>query len=109
MQTGAHTSLFLLYVYWMGAQFECFVTGSGPVPYLCYHACALLSRVQLFATPWTVALQAPLSMGMDGDRNTGVACHFLLQETYPAQESNLSLLHWQVDSLPLAPPLVLVI
>ena len=23
----------------------------------------LLSRVQLFATPWTVALQAPLSMG----------------------------------------------
>ena len=24
--------------------------------------CSLLSRVQLFATPWTVALQAPLSM-----------------------------------------------
>ena len=26
------------------------------------HAC-VLSRVRLFATPWTVALQAPLSMG----------------------------------------------
>ena len=25
--------------------------------------CYLLSRVQLFATPWTVARQAPLSMG----------------------------------------------
>ena len=23
----------------------------------------MLSRVQLFATPWTIALQAPLSMG----------------------------------------------
>ena len=26
-------------------------------------ACAVLSRVQLFVTPWTVAHQAPLSMG----------------------------------------------
>ena len=26
-------------------------------------SCAVLSGVQLFATPWTVALQAPLSMG----------------------------------------------
>ena len=25
--------------------------------------CAVLSHVQLFATPWTIALQAPLSMG----------------------------------------------
>ena len=25
--------------------------------------CVLLSRVQLFVTPWTVARQAPLSMG----------------------------------------------
>ena len=27
----------------------------------CIHSC--FSRVQLFATPWTVALQVPLSMG----------------------------------------------
>ena len=26
--------------------------------------CAVLSHVQLFATPWTVAHQAPLSMGI---------------------------------------------
>ena len=32
--------------------------------YVCVYACAqLLSHVQLFATPWTIALQAPLSMG----------------------------------------------
>ena len=29
--------------------------------YVCVHAC-ILSRVQVFATPWTVACQAPLSM-----------------------------------------------
>ena len=34
-------------------------------------------------------------------RNTGVGCHFLLQEIFPTQGSNLSLLHWHVDSSPL--------
>ena len=40
-------------------------------------------------------------------KNTGVGCHALLQGIFPTQGSNLSLfclLHWQVDSLPLAPP-----
>ena len=32
--------------------------------------------------------------------NSGVGCHFLLQEIFPIQGSNLSLLHWQMDSLP---------
>ena len=31
------------------------------------------------ATPWTIACQAPLSMDSP-DKNTGVGCHFLLQE-----------------------------
>ena len=32
---------------------------------VCARVCAqLLSQVQLFATPWTVARQAPLSMGL---------------------------------------------
>ena len=35
-------------------------------------------------------------------KNTGVGCHFLLQEIFPTQELNLHLLHWQVDSLPLS-------
>ena len=36
------------------------------------------SRVRLFATPQTVARQAPLSMGFSG-KNTGVGCPALLQ------------------------------
>ena len=47
--------------------------------------------VQLFATPWTIAHQAPHSMG-SGGKNTGVGCHVLLQGVFPAQESNLHLL-----------------
>ena len=40
-------------------------------------------------------------------KNTGVGCHFLFQVIFPVQGSNpclLCLLHWQVGSLPLAPP-----
>ena len=36
-----------------------------------------LSRVQLFATPWTVAHQTSPSMGFPG-KSTGVGCHCLL-------------------------------
>ena len=38
-------------------------------------------------------------------KNTGVGCHFLLQGMVPTQELNsclLCLLHWQMNSLPLA-------
>ena len=71
--------------------------------------CAVLrhfSCVQLFATPWTVACQAPLSMGFSR-QEYGVGCHFLLQGVFLTQGSNLSLsrlLLWQVDSLQLVPP-----
>ena len=61
------------------------------------------NRVQLFVTPWTEAHQAPLSMDFPG-KNTGMGCHFLLQEVFPTQGLNLCLLHllhWQADSLPL--------
>ena len=34
-------------------------------------------------------------------KNTGVGCHFLFQELFWTQGSNLHLLHWQKDSLPL--------
>ena len=39
-------------------------------------------------------------------KNTGVGCHFLLQVIFSTKGLNshlLHLLHWQVDSLPLAP------
>ena len=35
-------------------------------------------------------------------KNTGVGCHFLLQEIFLTQGSKSRLLHWQVDSLPLS-------
>ena len=39
------------------------------------------------AASWTVAHQAPLSMGCP-NRNTGVGCHFLLQGIFPTQGLN---------------------
>ena len=67
--------------------------------------CCCFSCVQLFETPWTVALQAPLFMDSPG-KNTGVGCHALLQGIFLTQGSNLRLfhlLHWQARSLPLVP------
>ena len=60
-------------------------------PVLC---CAQsLSRVRLFATPQTVAHQAPLSIGDSPGKNTGVGCHALLQGISPTQELNPDLPH----------------
>ena len=52
----------------------------------------LLSCVQLFATPWTIAYQAPLHE-ISQDKNTGMGCRVLLQGIFPTQGSNLGLLH----------------
>ena len=72
------------------------------------HACVLscFSRVRLRVTLWTAACQAPLSMDSPG-KNTEVGCRALLQGIFLTQGSNLLLLclpHWQMGSLPLAPP-----
>ena len=45
-----------------------------------------------FATPQTVACQAPLSMDSPG-KNTGVGCHALFQGIFPTQGLNLGLPH----------------
>ena len=69
----------------------------------CVHA-QLLSHVQLFAIPWTIACQAAVSMGLFR-KNSEVGCHFLLQGILLIQGLNprfLHLLHWQADSLPLS-------
>ena len=53
----------------------------------------LLSHVQLFATPWTVA---PPGFSVHGDcpgKNTGVGSHSLRQGIFPNQGSNSGLLH----------------
>ena len=61
----------------------------------------MLSCVQLFATPWTVAHQAPLSMGFSR-QEYWVGYYFLLQGIFLNQGLNPRLLHWQAGSLPLS-------
>ena len=54
----------------------------------------LLGHVRLFVAPWTVAHQAPLSMGFSRQeyRSGLPCCHFLLQGIFPSQGSNLRLI-----------------
>ena len=52
-----------------------------------------LSCVRLFATPWTVAHQAPPSIGFSRQEYQSVGCHFLLQGIFPTQGSNPSFSH----------------
>ena len=63
----------------------------------------VLSCVQLFVTPWTVACQAPLSMEFSRQEYWS-KLPFPTPGDLPHQGSNLHLLcllHWQVDSSPL--------
>ena len=62
-----------------------------------------LSRVRLFATPWTVAHQAPPPMGFSR-QDTGGGCHFLLQGIFPTQGSNPGHPTLQADALTSEPP-----
>ena len=66
-------------------------------------ACLVAIVVSDSAALWTVARQAPFSMG----KNTGVGCHDFHQGIFSTQGLNLHLLcllHWQVGSLLLVPP-----
>ena len=57
---------------------------------LCVLSCC---HVRLFVTPWTVAHQAPLSLGMAPGQNAGMGCHALLQGIFPTQGSKPGLPH----------------
>ena len=61
------------------------------------------SCVQLCATLWIAACQAPLSLGFPR-KTYWSGLYFLIQRIFPTQGSNLHLLHlhWQVGCLPLA-------
>ena len=61
--------------------------------------CSVLS--DSFATPWIIVHQGPLSTRFPG-MNTGVGCHFLLQQIFPTQESNPCLLHCRQTPYPWA-------
>ena len=75
---------------------------------LCVCACLLshFSCVRFFATPWAAAHRSLLSMGFSSQEYWS-GFHALLQGLFQTQGSNpslLCLLHWQMGSLPLAPP-----
>ena len=72
---------------------------------MCVLSC--FSHIWFFATSRTVALQASLSVGFSRQELPEVGCHSLFQGILPTQGLNLCLLcllHWQVGSLPPAPP-----
>ena len=70
----------------------------------------LLSRVRLFATPWTVDCQAPLTIGFSRQGYwSGLSCPPARDLPNPGIKSGFwsllfHLLHWQVGSTSLAPP-----
>ena len=57
-----------------------------------HQQCQLLSRVRLFATPWTVVHQAPLSMGFSRQEYWSGNSHSFLQGIFLTQELNPGLL-----------------
>ena len=61
----------------------------------------LLSRVQLFATPWTIVSNLLHPWNFLG-KSTGVGCHFLLQGIFPTQGSILGLPHCRQMPYPLS-------
>ena len=71
---------------------------------MCVRTC-MLSHVQFFAAPWTVAHQAPLSMGFSRQEYwSGLPCPPPRYLPDPRIKPNLScLLHWRAGSLPLVP------
>ena len=62
-----------------------------------------LSRVRLSATPWTLAPQAPPSVGIPQARTPEQVAHALLPGTLLMEGLNPRLLNWQVKFLPLGP------
>ena len=80
------------------------IPGQEPgIPHVHVYVC-VLSHVQLFVTPCTVAHQAPLSMEFSRQEYWS-ALPFASPGDLPGLNPHLlCLLYWQVGSLPLAPP-----
>ena len=84
-------------------EFTCQLSGTVWVP-LSWELSIVqsFSRVQLFATPWTVAHQVLCPWGSPG-KNTAVGCHFLLQGIFPTPGLNSGrqiLYHWATREAP---------
>ena len=64
----------------------------------------VLSHVRLFATPWTVAHQAPLSMGFSWASILGSVAISSSRGSSQFRDLTCVSCNWHADSLPLAPP-----
>ena len=65
----------------------------------CY--CLLVKSCPTILQPHGLWPARLLCLWVFSRKNTEVRCHFLLQGIFPTQGSNLCLLRWQADSLPL--------
>ena len=86
------------------------LNGQGKAFFMLSVCLCVLSHVWLFMTPWTVACQDPLSMGFFHARIlewAAISCSRVSSwprdRTCSPESSGLSLLHWQVNCLSLAP------
>ena len=62
----------------------------APMTYQVYICAQLFNCVRLFATPWTLGCQVPLSMGFSRQEYES-GCHFLLQEiSWPRDQTHVS-------------------
>ena len=87
----------------MKGRLHLYILIEGNGAYVCVLSCSV---VLSFVAPCTVACQAPASTEFPRQQYWS-GCHFLLQGVFLTQGWNpwiLLLLHWQADSLPLAPP-----
>ena len=81
------------------------VPGQLLLPSVC--ACSVVQSWPTLCDPMDCSPPGSSVHGISEARITRVGCHLLLQGIFPTLESNwhlLYLLHWQTDSLPLAPP-----
>ena len=92
---------------------SCTVGASLPPPeeppmLSCASLCWVTQSCLTLATPWNVARQAPLFLGLPRQEYwSGVPCPTPGDLPYPGIEPvSLCLLHWKADSLPLALPRV---
>ena len=68
--------------------------------YILLFSCGVVSHS--FCDPMDCSLARILCLWGSSGKNTGVSCHFLLQEIFLTQGLNPHLLHWQVGFLPLS-------
>ena len=66
------------------------------------HSCVHSQSWQIWCEPIDYSTPGSSAHRISSGKSTGVGYHFLLQGIFLTQGSNLHLLQWQADSLPLS-------